>query len=154
MRLLSLLLLGLSTLQCPLQGHLPLQPPTSATSEPSSSSQEISSRPGADSENERPDYSSSEEEFDSKDALDDWVTSLCLYDRKMLALTLQKHFKLTATAAALESAWVTVCGYRKDFLANSGTSKKERRGKYKRLSLFNDENLRLEAGQGTCSSKR
>ena len=142
MRLLSLLLLGLSTLQCPLQGHLPLQPPTSATSEPSSSSQEISSRPGADSENERPDYSSSEEEFDSQDALDDWVTSLCLYDRKMLAvmfsLTLQKHFKLTATAAALESAWVTgfnVCGYRKDFLANSGTSKKERRGKYKRLSM-------------------
>ena len=75
-------------------------PSTPATSEPASSSQGISSRPGADSENGRPDYSSSEEEFDSQDALDDWVTSLCLYDRKMLAvmfaLTLQKRFKLTS----------------------------------------------------------
>ena len=63
----------------------------------------------------------------TQDVLDDWVTSLCLYDRKMLAvmfsLTLQKRFKLTATAAALESAWVTgfnektVRGYRKVFLA-------------------------------------
>ena len=39
----------------------------------------------------------------------------------------------------------TVRGYRDDFLANHGTLKDERRGKHKKVCLFNDETLRLEA---------
>ena len=69
----------------------------------------------------------------------------------MLSVVLPKHFNLTSTAGALEAAWITgfnekrIRGYRKDFLANNGMFKEERRGKYKRLSLFNDESLRLKA---------
>ena len=56
-----------------------------------------------------------------------------------------------ATRAALESAWITgfnektVRCYRDEFLANNGSFREEIRGKYTRLSLFNDENLRMEA---------
>ena len=148
----------------------PSRPSTSGVSRPSTSAasepDEDESRPipCIDSENERPDYSSSEEEFDPQAVFDDWVSSLCLHDRKMLAvmlfMTLQKRLKFTKLSSALESAWITgfnektIRGYGKDFLENSGKFEEERRGKYKRLSLFNDENLRMDAcfhvDQGTC----
>ena len=70
------------------------------------------------SENERPESgddttctSDSDSEFDSQTVFDDWVVSLSLLDRKMLAVllteTLQKRFNIKSTAAALEAAWVT-----------------------------------------------
>ena len=74
----------------------------------------------------------------------------------MLSAVLLKRFNLL-TAGALEAAWVTdfnektICGYRKDFLANNGTFKEERRGKYKRLSLFSNLVESSNVGEGTCS---
>lgn len=134
----------------PTAGNSPME-----CTEPSQSSDE--ERPGhSDSENENPYHSgSSSDEFDEQTVFDDWVVGLPLHDRKMLSVmlcvTLQKRFKMTATASALEAAWIsgfnekTVRGYRKDFFDNKGSFKEEKRGKYKRLSLFNDENLRLKA---------
>ena len=88
----------------------PSMPPTSSSSV-MPDDQESTPRSDVDSENERPDYSSSEDEFDPQTVFDDWVSSLRLYDRKMLAvllsITLQKRFNLNSTSAALESAWIT-----------------------------------------------
>ena len=62
------------------------EPSTSAAPEPSTSTapsenddEDRPTRTDADCENERPDYSSSEEEFDPQDFFDDWVTSLRLH---------------------------------------------------------------------------
>ena len=118
------------------------------------------------SENERPESgddttctSDSDSEFDSQTVFDDWVVSLSLLDRKMLAVllteTLQKRFNIKSTAAALEAAWVTgfnektVHYYRKEFMQNKGKFREEQRGKYKRICLFNDEDLRLRASMST-----
>ena len=69
----------------------------------------------------------------------------------LLTETLQKRFNIKSTAAALEAAWVTgfnekmVRYYRKEFMQNKGKFREEQHGKYKRICLFNDENLRLRA---------
>ena len=116
----------------------------------------------SDSENDRDasDGSSDEDasEFDSEKAqakFDDWVVSLPLYDRKMLAVllaeTLPKRMKIKSTQAALESAWITgfnektVRNYKKEFFERGGKFRGEARGKYKRHCLFNEESLRLQA---------
>lgn len=111
----------------------------------------------SDSENERPgtDSDVDDEDFDPQVAFDNWIVSLRLSDRKMLSVllmeTLQKRFNIKATAAALEAAWITgfnektVRYYRKDFMDNKGHFKEEKRGKHKRVCLFNDEDLRLRA---------
>ena len=110
----------------------------------------------AKSENERDPsgLSDDDSDFDDKKAqgvFDDWVVSLPLNSRRMLAVmlmeTLQKRFKIGSTAAALEAAWMTgfnekmVRGYRKEFFERRGKLKDEGRGKYKRFCLFNDESL-------------
>ena len=70
----------------------------------------------SESENERDTSGESENETDFDDekaqkAFDDWVFSLPLVDRKMLAVlimeTIQKRTPLKSTAAALEAAWIT-----------------------------------------------
>ena len=88
-------------------------------------------------------------------ALDDWILSLPSFDRKMLAVlvthTLQIRSKMKRTAAALEAAWITgfnektVCYICKEFKENRGKFRDERRGKYKRMCIFNNEELRLQA---------
>jgi len=115
---------------------------------------EVSPSYVSDSENERPDYSSSDEEFEPQQIFDEWVTGLSLYDQKMLSVmlsvTLQKRFSIKATRAALESAWITgfnektIRNYRDEFFSNKGSFKDERRGKYQRLSLFNNESLYVD----------
>ena len=85
--------------------------------QPAESSGNEDERPrNDDSENERPgddsEHSSdTEDEFDLQQAFDDWIVSLKLVDRKILSVllsqTLQKRFNIKATAAALESAWIT-----------------------------------------------
>ena len=116
----------------------------------------------SESENERDLSDSSSDDDDSpfddkmaQDIFDDWVVSLPLTGRKMLAVmlmeTVQKRFNVKSTAAALEAAWITgfnektVRKYRKEFFENRGKFKDEARGKYKRFCLFNDESLRLQA---------
>lgn len=115
-----------------------------------------------DSENERPndDASSSdgESDFDREKAqgvFDDWMISLPAAQRKMLSVVLadllSSRFKLKSTAAAFEAAWITgynektVRRYSKEFYENKGCFTEEKRGKYMRHCLLNDENLRLEA---------
>ena len=70
----------------------------------------------SESENERDTSGESENETDFDDekaqkVFDDWVISLPLVDRKMLAVlimeTIQKRTPLKSTAAALEAAWIT-----------------------------------------------
>jgi len=149
----------------------------SPSSEPTASGSSASVRPDPDpseassddeggvhseSENERGASGSSSDEdvsdFDSEKAqgiFDDWVVSLPLQSRKMLAVmlmeTLQKRTNIKSTAAALEAAWITgfnektIRGYRKEFFENHGTFRDESRGKYKRICLFNEETLRLQA---------
>ena len=96
------------------------------------------------SKNERDDRSdvssgSDDSDFDNEKAqvkLDDWVVSLPLYNRKMLAVmlmeTLQKRMKIGSTQAA----WITrfnektVQTYRKEFFERSGKFRDEARGKY------------------------
>ena len=142
----------------------PLTEPTPSSSDPTSSATVPSDDEGSvhsESENERDGLESSDEDvpdFDSEnaqDVFDDWVVSLPLQDRKMLAVmlmeTLQKRTALKSTAAALEAAWITgfnektIRGYRKEFFENGGRFKDEARGKYQRACLFNEESLRLQA---------
>lgn len=116
----------------------------------------------SESENERDLSGSSSNDADSpfdnnmaQDIFDDWVVSLPLTERKMLAVmlmeTVQKRFNIKSTAAALEAAWITgfnektVRKYRKEFFENRGKFKDEARGKYKRFCLFNEEALCLQA---------
>ena len=116
----------------------------------------------SDSENERPgddkSSSDSESDFDQEKAqtiIDDWMVSLPSATRKMLSVVLVESFmtrlKMKSTAAALEAASITgfnektVRRYRKEFYENKGHFKEEKRGKYQRQCLFNDENLRMEA---------
>lgn len=116
----------------------------------------------SESENKRDLSGSSSDDADSpfdnnmaQDIFDDWVVSLPLTERKMLAVmlmeTVQKRFNIKSTAAALEATWITgfnektVRKYRKEFFENRGKFKDEARGKYKRFCLFNEEALCLQA---------
>ena len=83
------------------------------------------------------------------------MVSLPSATRKMLSVVLVESFmtrlKMKRTAAALEAASITgfnektVRRYRKEFYENKGHFKEEKRGKYQRHCLFNNENLRMEA---------
>lgn len=61
------------------------------------------------------------------------------------------QYSIKATAAVLEAAWITgfneknIRYYRKEFMVNKGKFKEEKRGKHKRVCLFNDEDLLLQA---------
>ena len=50
------------------------------------------------------DQSSSDEDFDVQEALDDWVLSLRLEQRKMLAVTLMESFKICQKMNVKEAA--------------------------------------------------
>lgn len=135
-------------------------PRTSTTSPSGDCSAENGEHSESENERYRSDSSSDDDDspFDEEKAqviFDDWVLSLPLNGRKMLAVmlmeTVQKRFHVKSTAAALEAAWITgfnektVRKYRKEFFENRGRFKDEARGKYKRFCLFNDESLRLQA---------
>ena len=74
---------------------------------------------------------SSEEEFDSQEALDDWMVMLRLKQRKMLSVTLMESFKtrqkMNVKDAAREAGSIvefsdkTVRKYRNNFFANKGS---------------------------------
>jgi hypothetical protein len=117
----------------------------------------------SDSENERPgeecSLESGTEVFDNEAAqqsFDDFMVSLPMLARKTLAVLLMFYFqtrqKKTVHAAALEAAFITGFNektirttYRTDYFANKGHFSESTRGKYSRMSLLNDETLRLEA---------
>ena len=73
---------------------------------------------------------SSEEEFDYQETLDDWMVTLRLEQRRMLAVTLMESFKkrqkMNVKEAATEAGSIvglsekTVRKYRNDFFVNKG----------------------------------
>lgn len=114
----------------------------------------------SDSENERPDGHDEEsvDIFDNQAAqnsFDDFMISLPKLVRKTLAVALMFYFQTrqlkSVKAAALEAAYITgfnektIRLYRNDYFENKGQFSETNSGKYKRTSLLNDENLRLEA---------
>lgn len=126
--------------------------------------QNASNHTNSDSENERPgeencSFECSTEVFDNEAAqrsFDDFMVSLPMLARKTLAVLLMCYFQTrqmkTVHAAALEAAYITGFNertirttYKTDYFTNKGHFSESSRGKYKRVSLLNDENLRLEA---------
>lgn len=118
----------------------------------------------SDSENERPDdedcsFECGTQVFDNEAAqrsFDDFMVSLPRLVRKTLAVLLMCYFqtrqKKTVHASALEAAFITGFNektirnvYKPDYFTNKGHFSESSRGKYNRVSLLNDETLRLEA---------
>lgn len=96
---------------------------SSSAASPGRDEDDVPPRSVVESENERHDYYSSEDELDPQTAFHNWFSSLKLLDRKMLAVMLSvilpKRFNLTSTSGPLEAAWITgfnektIHGYRK-----------------------------------------
>ena len=69
----------------------------------------------------------------------------------LLVSYFQKRHTLSVNASALELAFITgfnektICGYKRDYFSNKGRFFDSVKGKYERLSLFNDEDISLEA---------
>ena len=91
----------------------------------------------------------------AQELFDDWVNSLPAVDRKYLFVgpkcSFQKRQGMGIMDAANEAASFAGFNektdrlYKKEFYENNGKFKETKQGKYKRVSLLNDENLRLEA---------
>ena len=114
----------------------------------------------SESENERGDGHTSDEEseFDdvkARELLDDWVEGLPRLDKKYLSVLLFQCFRnrhqMNICDAAVEAAYIagvnerTIRGYKKEFFENKGSFKESRQGKHKRDCFLHDENLRSEA---------
>ena len=88
-------------------------------------------------------------------AADDFMVSLPSVQRKTLAVLLMHSFKvrqnMRVTDAAIESGSITgfnertVRQYHKQFVENKGQFPETKQGRYKKMCLLNDEELRLEA---------
>ena len=108
-------------------------------------------------EEPEPDEPSSDEEFSPQDYLDDWILSLCLDQRKMLAVILMESYKkcmkLNAKDAATETGSVvgfnekTVHRYRNDFFQNEGHFTIPMQGKYERHCIYHGEGLNHKAAE-------
>ena len=100
---------------------------------------------------------SSEEEFDAQEALDEWILTLRLEQRKMLAVTLMESFKtrqkMNVKEAATEAGSIvgfsekTIRKYRNDFFSNQGSLTPHRQGKYERHCVYHDEHLNHKAAE-------
>ena len=109
------------------------------------------------SDHDGSDQSSSDEEFDAQEAVDDWVLGLRLEQRRMLAVTLMESFKtrqkMNVKEAATEAGSIvgfnekSVRKYRNDFFANKGTLTPHKQGKYERHCVHNDEHLNHTAAE-------
>ena len=99
--------------------------------------------------------SSSEEEFNSQEIFDDWMVSLRLDQRKMLAVILMESFKgrqkMNVKDAAQEAGSIvgfnekTIRRYQNDFFSNEGQFTVRQQGKYERHCVYHDEELNLKA---------
>lgn len=111
--------------------------------------------PGVESDSE---YESEPEEgeFDDDKAqsiFDDFMVALPLYYRRMLAVVLMESFRkrqqMNIKEAAQETGSIvgwnekTVRKYRKDFFDNKGELGDTRQGKYKRMTVYQDEEVSL-----------
>lgn len=146
----------------------------SVDSEPGSSRSDYSDDPApliestseTKSENERGESSSDDErnfgEEQAQEIFDDFMVSLPSLQRKTLAVLLMQSFemrqKMTTVDAAQEAASIvglnerTVQRYMKQFFENWGKFLESKQGKYTRQSLFNDQNLQLEAAMWVCEN--
>ena len=100
---------------------------------------------------------SSKEEFDSQEVLDDWMVTLRLEQRKMLAVTLMESFKtrqkMNVKDAAREAGSIvgfsdkTVRKYRNNFFANKGNLTPLKQGKYEQHCVYHDEELNRKSAE-------
>lgn len=136
-------------------GHISL---STSSAEPSTLSSPISTGLLADSVDSSESDSEEFSIFDNEAAqtsFDDFMISLPKLVRKTLAVSLMFYFHArqskTVKAAALEAAYITgfnektVRQYRNEYFENKGQFSETKSGKYKRISILDDENLRLEA---------
>lgn len=89
---------------------------------------------------------SSDEEFNSEEALDDWMLTLRLDQRRMLGVNLMESFKrrqkMNVKDAAKEAGSIvglsekTVRKYRNDFFTNKGSLTPLKQGKYERHCVY------------------
>ena len=101
--------------------------------------------------------SSSDEEFNSEEALDDWMLTLRLEQRRMLGVNLVESFKrrqkMSVKDAAKEAGSIvglsekTVRKYRNDFFTNKGSLTPLKQGKYERHCVYHDERLNHKAAE-------
>ena len=91
----------------------------------------------------------------AQEIFDDWMVSLRLDQRRMLAVILMESFKtrqgMTVKDAATEAGSIvgfnekTVRRHRNDFFTNKGHLSESRRGKYERHCVYHDEDLNQKA---------
>lgn len=101
--------------------------------------------------------SSSEEEFDSQEVVDDWVLYSASGSVEMLAVTLMESFKkcqkMNVKEAVTEAGSIvgfnekSVIKYRNNFLANKGALIPLKQGKYERHTVYHDEHMNHIAAQ-------
>ena len=105
-------------------------------------------------------YESDARAFDgdaTQDVFDDFVLSLPLDDRRMLAVLLMESFmnrqKMQVVDAAREAGSIvgysdrTVRTLRKQFWDNNGMLEERKQGKYARMTVYGDEELNKKAAQ-------
>ena len=108
------------------------------------------------SEEERgDDFSSTDEAFNPQDTFDEWMVSLRLDQRKMLAVILMESFKrrqkMRVKDAASEAGSIvgfnerTVRKYRNDFFSNDGRFSIRQQGRYERHCVHHNEELNIKA---------
>ena len=112
----------------------------------------------SEDERESSESESDGETFDddrAQSVFDDWMVSLRLDDRRMLAVILMESFKrrqdMNVKDAAQEAGSIvgfnekTVRRYRNDFFANKGRLSERRQGKYERQCIYHNEEINQQA---------
>ena len=105
-------------------------------------------------------YESEDDTFDdecAQDIFDEFILSLQLDQRRMLAVLLAESFRtrqgMDIVDAAREAGSIvgysdkTVRKLRKEFYENKGELKERKQGKYERLTIYRDEELNREAAK-------
>ena len=115
---------------------------------------------GSDSDSPRSDEPFCGERMQA--VVDDFMVSLPSVQRKTLAVLLMHSFKVRQNMkvidAAVESGSITgfnertVRQYHKEFIENKGQFPEMKQGRYKRMCLLNDDELRLEASMWVRAS--
>ena len=105
-------------------------------------------------------YESEDDTFDdecAQDIFDEFILSLQLDQRRMLAVLLAESFRTRQGMGVVEAAREagSIVGYsdktvrklRTEFYENKGELKERKQGKYKRLTIYRDEELNREAAK-------
>ena len=143
----------LSSAQVPQRSEPDPQPPRETSADTSF----VIEGPGVGSETE---YDSEDSTFDderAQDLFDDFVLSLPIDDRRMLAVLLMESFrtrqKVRVVDAAREAGSIvgysdrTIRALRKQFFDNKGELNERKQGKYERMTVYRDEEVNKKAAE-------